>query len=273
MESSDQILITILVAVVAPVFTIIGVLLANWNSRVQNRESLKHDSDQRDREREMTLRRDIYMETVDAISRQQNLLTQIIDLDISGQEFDKKYNRNYVAVGKIQIIATNETVQATSSFMIEVQKAFTEIFLERSILLERLKEIKSLEDVISESKKSKKKFLELMIQFNLDGNTDDKKWKVIENNYKFEEQQQEKFIKLREKLWIEQNKEHLQFAQLCYENYMKVSKLVPEIIFSIRDELELPLDKKEYLDLFEKGVEEEKENFEAFLKKLKGETS
>jgi hypothetical protein len=39
-----------------------GVLLAQWNARVVLQRQLDHDSEQRDRERKMSLRREVYLE-------------------------------------------------------------------------------------------------------------------------------------------------------------------------------------------------------------------
>jgi hypothetical protein len=52
--------------VVGSVITLGGVLLSNWHGRGLKREELKHDATQRNHEREMMLRREVFLPAVEA---------------------------------------------------------------------------------------------------------------------------------------------------------------------------------------------------------------
>ena len=57
-----------------------GVLLSQWKARVVLQRQLDHDSLQRVREREMSLRREVYLEAASAIVHLQTLLGQAANI-------------------------------------------------------------------------------------------------------------------------------------------------------------------------------------------------
>ena len=61
-------------ATTASTITLIGLSLQNRGESKRNFERLVHDARQRDREREMTLRRDVYLEAAEAMAQAQEYL-------------------------------------------------------------------------------------------------------------------------------------------------------------------------------------------------------
>jgi hypothetical protein len=253
-------------ALLASFLTLGGVLITNRNSRIQKLAELQHDANQRDREREMALRRDVYLAAAEAISKGQNILTRLIELNVSDQELGAEFIRDSAAIAKIQVVGTNSTVQAVSAFSQELGAAYLELLLKRVPLIERKNEIELLTKFINRSQTELDRYINLMKQLNLEGNVDRRVWEVIENNVEYEQEQQAQHTEKQQKLWAKQNPEHLQFAELCFGRFMAVSKLIPPTVFAAREELELPIDREAYLEAFNKNLEKGNEIFKSFLR-------
>lgn len=265
LELLKQIPEVVWAALLASLLTLSGVVLSNRNSRSQTLAQLDHDSNQRNREREMNLRREVYLQAAEAIARGQNILTRLTDLNLSEQEMGAQFSVDSSTLAKIQIVSTNETVQAVSAFQQELASAYLELILKRVRLLERKRSIELLTEFIDRSQAEQNRLIDLMKKLNLEGNADQRLWKVIGDNFEFQKEQHKKYMEERNELWAEQNKAHLSFAKLCFLRFVEVSKLVPPAVFASREELELPIDKEAYLVTFNENIDRSMKIFQSFL--------
>lgn len=244
---------------------LIGVFLANRNSRIQQQKALKHDAEQRDREREMALRRDIYLPVAEAVSKNQNILVRIADLDIPEEDFSAEFYRNSAAMAKIQVVGSNGTVQAVSAFSHAISAAFLELILSRIPLVMRQKRIESLADFINKSHKEIDHYIELMKQLHLEGDVDRRKWKVIDGHVKLVQQHQAKAITDLQQLETQQNEERFKLIKICMDKFSDTSRFIPPAVFAVREELELDLDKESYLKTYNDNIKKGKEVLDSFL--------
>lgn len=264
-EFLKQIPDVIWAAAFASLITFIGVILTNRNSRNQVSEQLEHDAMQRNREREMKLRQDIYIRASEAIARSQNILNRLADLNLSEQEISAEFAVDGAALAKAQVVCTNETVQTISSFQQELASAYLELILKRANLINQKNSIDLLSGFVDKSQTEQDRLLALMKQLNLEGNADQRIWDVVNKNFEFEQVQHAKYSQERRELWNKQNKEHISFAELCFQRFVEVSKLVPPTIFAMRKELELPIDREAYLAGFNQNLDRSIKTLQSFL--------
>lgn len=264
-EFLSQIPDVVWAALLAAFLALSGVLVTNRSSRIQKLAELQHDAAQRNREREMALRRDVYLGAAESISNGQLILTKLSDLSISDQELGAEFTRVSAAIAKIQVVGTNSTVQAVSAFSHQLGAAYLELILKRVPLIDRKNDIELLTELINKSQIELDRYITLMKQLNLEGNADQRIWKVINDNVEFERKQREQHTEERTNLWVAQNRDHLQFAELCYERFVEVSQTIPPAVFAVRAELELPLDREAYLKTFNDNLEKGMEIFKSFL--------
>lgn len=140
-------------ALIASLLTLGGVSLSNRNSRIQTRNQLNHDSSQRNREREMALRQDVYLRACEGIAKGQNILIRLTNLELSEQEVADDSSVNATMLAQIQVVGTNETLRAVSTFTLELGSAYLELILKRlpirmqknnfEILARQIKRLKS----------------------------------------------------------------------------------------------------------------------------------
>lgn len=261
----NQIPAVVWAAVIASLLTLVSVFFTNRNARIQQLASLKHDAAQRDREREMSLRREVYLRVAEAISKSQNLLVRLPDLNISDQELNAEFRQDSAFIAKIQVVGTNATVQAVSMLLQKLATAYMELSLQRFRLIERKNKITLMTNFIDKSLKEVDRYIELMKQLNLGGNADPRVWQVVTDNLEFERKRQEGYDNQKQQLLREQKNELLQFTKLCIERFIGVSQYIPPAVFAVREELELALDKEAYLKMFNENTEKGKAVFDSFL--------
>lgn len=255
-------------ALLASLLTLSGVLLANRSSRIRQIAELKHDASQRDREREMALRRDVYLGAAGAISRAQSMLMRLADLNVADQELSAAFSRDSSAMAQVHVVGTNKTVQAISAFSQELGAAFLELTLKRLPLLERKNQIELLGKFIDKSNTEQERLINIMRQLNLEGNTDQKTWGVVNDSFKFEQQKNAENMEERQALTNQQHHDILEFLELSFDRFCTVSRLVPPAIFAVREELDLPLDREAYTKMFDENLEKGKDNIQGFLQGL-----
>lgn len=253
-------------AIIASALTSIGVFFTNRNSRIQQQAGLLHDAKQRDREREMSLRKDVYLKATEAITKGQNFLIRLSNLNIPSQSFDDDYGEDSASLAKIHIVATNETVQAVLTYSRHFASAFLELSLKRAPLLARKNRIENLDSLIEQSAKEGNYYFEQMRKQEFDGNTDERIWKILNESFQSERMQKQKFEQERQELIVIQQKENLDFFKQCMEHFFTISRYLPMTVIAVRDELDLSFDKEAYLRLYKENLEKNKIVFDNFLK-------
>jgi hypothetical protein len=252
-------------AMLASLLTLIGVILSNRNSRAQTFAQLEHDSAQRDREREMALRQDVYLRAAEAVSKGQNILGRLSNLNLSNEELGGEFSQVSAALAKIQVVGTNETFQAVSAYSRELASAYLELLLKRDQLLKRKNSIEALCRLLDRSRVEQDRCSNLMKQLNIDGNRDQRVWAFVKGNFEFEQQQQEKYSQQQQELWTMQSAEHLKFAELLLGKYVEVSKLIPAAVIAVREELDLRVDPETYLASYREDIEKGTAVVQSFL--------
>lgn len=259
---------TVWAAIIASFLTLGGVLLTNRESTKRLLAQLKYDSAQRDRDREMSLRRDVYLQAAEAVSRIQALLGRLVDLSAHDGEFANESRINSAAIAKIQVIGNDKTVRAVSAFMNEFVAAYTELWFERIRLVERKNRIEIVKQYREKASLEQERWLELMKRMNLDGSSDPRRWQVINDNFEFARKQHERYSREEQSAWTEQRREHLQVLKSCIEHSSRLAELIPPAVFAVREELELPLNKDEYMKSFNESMQRSKVALEAFMQKV-----
>jgi len=214
----------------------------------------------------MSLRQLVYFQAAEAIAHGQNILIRLADLSLSEQEIGAEFSVDSAALAKIQIVATNDTVQAVSVFQQELASAYLELILKRARLIERKARIDLLTEFIDKSEAEQDRQINLMKRANLEGNADQRLWHVVSENIEFEKRQYARYAQEQGGLLEEQRKEHMGFVELCVLHLVGVSKLVPPAVFAVRAELELPIDREKYLASINENSDRCMKVFKSFLK-------
>ena len=98
--------------IIGSFFTLSGIILTNRAHDRRLQTQLAHDRDLKNREREMSLRKDIYLAAAEAVSAALIAVGRFANLDIPQGKLTEGYLDKSPAISKIVIIAKEETVRA-----------------------------------------------------------------------------------------------------------------------------------------------------------------
>lgn len=122
----------------------IGASLALLGTGLQNRahrklqtDHLSHDADQRRQEREMTLRRDVYLRAAAAIAQMQDYLGNFANLALSNEQHASRLAGSVAALSQVELVGSIETLRLLSAVRSCFYRRSLEL-IEKKLLAEQL---------------------------------------------------------------------------------------------------------------------------------------
>jgi len=256
-------------ALTASLVTLMGVWLANRHATKLLRITLENDAKQRNRERELSLRKDVYIEAVVGISGAHSILTRMQDLDAEGTHLSESFGEDTAAVAKIEMVGTNDTVKAVFNLIDAITGAYSELELKRLPLLARQDHIKLLQERVKFFNNEAERALEIIKKINIEGEIGEGQ---LDDANRWFDAASQKSKDISREINEEQKKqvaEHLEFSKLSHQRSAEVSKLIPLVIFEARMELDLPIDKEEYLRNLDASLERNQATLRRFIEEAK----
>ena len=222
-------------------------------------------------DREQSLKKEVYLEAIESITKTQSMIASFCNLDISEQQISSYFSAESGTISKIQLVGSEDTVQAVTKFMGAVGEATLSLMLGRINLTSRKNEIKIIENYRNNSQIELERYLSIMKDLNLRGITDDLTWLRIKGQYETEQKNLDNYNSQLDELWKTQNKEHIAYVKICMEWSFDLSTLLPTALLSARKELDLEIDEKKYFAMVEQNTASGKKIFEHFLSHLQKE--
>ncbi|MFZ1802506.1 MAG: hypothetical protein WAU05_01170, partial [Nitrospira sp.] len=163
-----------------------GVMLTNRAHAQRLKEQFAHEREVKNREREMSLRKEVYLDAIEAVTARFIAIGHFSNLEIKDDKILEEYRRKALSLGKIIIIAKVETVGAISNLAGELEATFLRLTAKRLPLLFQSQEIVVRRALVDGFLKEQTRMLELIKQHNTDGPRDQQKWKVLQDQFDFE---------------------------------------------------------------------------------------
>lgn len=219
-------------------------------------------------EREKNIKKEVYLQAVEALTRTQNIVSSLANLNIDQQKISSEMLNDSGLIAKVQIVGSEKTVKAVATIMASIGTAIMELMLERAGLIARKNEIDLLDEYRSKAQSEIERYISIMKDLGLEGNRDQRLWDTINNNIQFETQQRDKFAQDVSNLREVQNKEHLEFSHRCMNRFFEIISLLPDVVLAIRGELNLTISNEAYLDIYNKHMEQGKKVWGDLFKKV-----
>lgn len=224
-------------------------------------------------EREQNIKKEVYMDALEAITKSLNMIASFSNLSISEEKITSGFSEQAGKIAKVQIVGTKDTVQAVTVFMGEIGTATLHLMLERMALINRKNDIKISEDFRDKYQSEVDRYLSIMKNFNLAGKQDEGTWEHLNRHLEFECEQRDKYNKEISELWGIQSREHIVYVRQCMALFFEISNFLPQAVLSVRSELGLDISHKDYLDIFNNNIQKGKAVFDTFISKLESEST
>jgi hypothetical protein len=246
-----------------------GVVLTNRAHDRRLEKQLTSDRELKNREREMSLRKEVYLDAAEAVSAGLIAVGQFSNLEVKHEKLTEEYLAKVPLVSKISIIAKETTVKAVSNYSGELVATFMRLTAKRAPLLRQSQEIATLRTMVDSFLKEQSRIVELMNQYNLEGSADQRRWDFIQKRFDFETRRINDTSKKVEELVAKLTLKQLKFMEECVEESIRLSHLLVPAIVSVRNELELPIDESEYRKVVERSVARQTETINEFREQFK----
>ena len=246
-------------------FSILGVWLTNRASEARLEIQFKHERLVKSTERELTLKKDIYLEAAEAVSAAISSLFNFANLDTSNEKVMESYLQKSPVLAKVHIVGTLQTVDALANLLDEHRKQSFDLWVVRHKLNAQKNAIANLDHFVARFQKEVDITLELIKQFNTSGPGDPQRWDRLQNNVNFEMKRVTDALEKREELVGKLAGEHAAFIATCSRASSAVSKHVVPLVKAIRQELELPLDLDGYQIRVDRSLSEQVADSDQYL--------
>lgn len=267
-ELAEQIPATFWGVVAGSIFSILGVWLTNRSSDKRLLKQFDHEREASAKEREMTLKKDVYLAASEAIFTGISVIGNFSNFELNEQEVIKASTEKSSVIAKVHVIGSFETIRAISNLSNELSSIYLTLFSERAKIAKDKVEKDILLKSINDYARQRDSTLEMMKQYNLDGLQDPKKWNVLQSNYQFDSD----FIQRAVVEHGELNKKFFQkqliFMRRCVQFSQQASALVPQLLISVRKELDLPLDQEAYLAALNEGISRQLTAIDSFVEEF-----
>ena len=235
-EFLRQIPTGIWIAIIGAGGIIVGAIIAWIGVWLQ----LRHDSKEREKERQMALRQDVYLSAAEEIGK---LLTSLANFFDTSQSYSWKHEQVFQ---QIYIIGTDETVKATIELNDYFNEAFGELTPEKQEIDLMQQNLKNLCDFAQARSREMDKSLEEMKQYNLQGITDTSKWNIIQSNYELADKMSKETL---DKLDVDVNNQLKLISDLagvCIQRAVQADELMTSFVIAVRKELKTTFDEEAY---------------------------
>lgn len=255
-------------AVIASLLTLGGVFLTNRGTYKRLIKQLEHESAQKDRDRNMGLRRQVYLDAAEAITENHLILMKIPNLGISDLELSEKFSKSAATISKVYAIGSSKTVKSVSELTSIIGSKYLLFIAERIPLVQRKHEIDIQNELIMKASAERDQMIEIMKNVNLQGIQDDRLMGVAERNFKFQQEQVTKLLDKRNQLIEINGEEQIQLAMKCFQASREVSEYFTPAISSVREEMDIPFDEDAYRTAMERSWEASDQSLKDFYSKI-----
>lgn len=263
MDSCGEFLRSIPDVIWAAIIGVVGVIVGAAIAWIGVCLQLRHDSKQKEKERQMALRQDVYLCAAKEIGKLLEYLANFYD---TSEPSPKEYTP---AIEQIYVIGTDETVKAAAELNDHLVQAFYELIPERQGIDMLGQKLQSLHELQQARLREIDKSIEEMKEYNLQGNVDTQKWAVIQAQYELADQQlQETLNDLREGL-NRQLKLIGELAGRCMQRTQRAEELLTPLIVAIRKELDTPFDEEGYKRMLKLSHEKWKVNVGKYVSSMR----
>jgi hypothetical protein len=239
---------------IGSLLTIIGVSLTNISNTKRLRIQHEHEVAIRNKERDLNMRREVYMDAMEAISAGITAISRFSELSETPEALMQSYSSLSSKLGKVTIVGQNETIEALANFQLEVNGAFLRMSAKRDKFDANLRHSKTIETEIEVAKENLNHLTQQLTQAKVNQQQD--------LTHRF----QSEVNILQNKLADLQTQEEEIGNQLMHNvtNLVKTSmaevsalnNLLVPLISLMRTELELPFNSDHFAQILQKGNDE-----------------
>lgn len=251
--------------VIGSVFTLVGVIATNWHAGLRLKIQLAHERELKGKERELSVRKEIYLSATEAIAEGMNSIMRFPDLEISPEKLTQRFNEKAAAMAKVHVIAREKTVQRFVAFTTEFNAVVLRLSTKRFPFIEMEMEIAKLKEQNDLIKTERDKTLEVLRQMNIEGIQNSRRFAALDLSFEQDQirikQNEEKAVVMRDEI----REKRLEYMRECMNELHALRTLLLFVLAEVREELEVPIDLQMYSNIMNNGHAREASHMKNFI--------
>ena len=246
-------------------FSLAGVVISNRASDKRMGRQFLNERELRNRDRDLALRKEVYLSVAEAVHAGFLMLGTFSNLALSQEKLTEGWLDRSPAIAKLQLIANEETMRRVVDVVSELTTIILELTVKRVPLALQRENLAFLEKQTSGFEQERDRWIEMMKVYNLAGLPDQKRWDMIQYQFKFEE----KRISEADARKIEGNASlyanTLEFQRVCLSESRRLHGLIIPALVAMRQELGIPTDIVILSDIFKNSQNRQRAASTKFL--------
>ncbi|WP_162631890.1 hypothetical protein [Burkholderia sp. JP2-270] len=236
--------------VVGSVITLFGVFLSNRHNRRLKRDELGHDATQRDREREMALRREVFLPAVESALAMQSALASLINPEMPVAQSSERFQTSNAILAKVAAVGAPETVAACQALSSCLGVAFWELSLQRAALQNHQNRLADLDRSVAIHEGLRDSWIKVQQDLVAKGEKTAEIWQAARGHFTHHMAEIAKALTERSKIIRERESKLIEVYEVFIKQLDALGPKFPPALFAMRRELQLPLDEAAFLDRF-----------------------
>jgi hypothetical protein len=254
--------------VVGSFFSIGGVAITNRAGDKRLRAQFEHERESKTKDREMALRKEVFLSAAEAVAAGMNSIGRFANFDIPNDQVTQPYVEKSPAISKVHVIARTETILPLAQFTSRLGALYLELFARRHELMSERNAIALVDNQVAQFGKERDRILEMIKQHNIQGVVDQRRWKVLQDNFEFEQKRINDGLAHRAQLAAALQPKHLEFMRQCLSHTEQLGGMLIPVLTAVRRELELPLDEAAYRQAMMESYAQQQQAVDGFIRKF-----
>lgn len=254
--------------VVGSFFSIAGVAITNRAGDKRLHAQFEHERESKTKDREMALRKEVFLSAAEAVAAGMNSIGRFGNFDIPNDQVTQPYVEKAPAISKMHVIARTETILPLAQFTSLLGALYMELFARRHELMNERSTIALIDNQVAQFGKERDRILEMIKQHNIEGAVDQRRWKVLQDNFEFEQKRVNDSLARRTELAAALQPKHLEFMRLSLSHTEQLGAMLIPVLIAVRRELELPLDEAAYRQAMVESYAQQQLAIDGFIRKF-----
>lgn len=217
----------------------------------------------------MALRKEVFLSAAEAFAAGMNSIGRFANFDIPNDQVTQPYVEKAPAISKVHVIARTETILPLVQFASRLGALYMELFARRHELVNERNAIALVDNQVAQFGKERDRILEMIKQHNIEGVVDQRRWKVLQDNFEFEQKRINDGLAHRAQLAAALQPKHLEFMRQCLSHTEQLGGMLIPLLTAVRRELELPLDEAAYRQAMVESYAQQQQAIDGFIRKFR----
>jgi hypothetical protein len=242
------------------IFALFGVYSTNRTNQKNLRMQLAHDQamraeehahDQamRAKEHELNLRKQIYLDTAEAIALGMASITEIQNLNKSALEVRDAFAKRASGTARLHVVASEEVALKFAKLYRQLDDTFMTLRVDRIALDDMRAETLRHASMRDHYQKSTAKLADLVREGHLAGSMTNERFAALNALFERESKLATEHDASHTKLAQTLRPLHLEFTKRCYAEHARLSKLTIPLIAAVRRDMGIPINEDTYLEV------------------------